>query len=44
MDFDTIVTIICFVLLVVSYAVKRYTTENVYLTYQDQRIGGSKNV
>ena len=34
MSFDTFVTIVCFVVLVVSYIAYRYSSENVYLKYQ----------
>lgn len=38
MDLDTFVILVSFVLLVVSGIVYRYSTENVRLTYVDQRI------
>lgn len=34
MSFDTFVTVVCFVGVVVSYAAYRYFSENVYLKYQ----------
>ena len=40
MSFDTFICICCLVLGVVSYALYRYTSENVYLKYKDQ--GGLK--
>lgn len=42
MDFDTFVTIVCFVGAAISYGLMRYFEENVYMTYKDQRVGGKK--
>lgn len=38
MSFDTFVIIICLVGLVVSYATCRYFSENVYITFVDQKV------
>ena len=38
MSFDTLVTIICLVVFVVSCGVYHYFRENVYLTFVDQRV------
>ena len=40
MTLDTFLTIVSFVGLVVCWAGYRYFSENVYLTYKDQRVGG----
>lgn len=40
MSFDTFITIVCLVGAVVCYAGYRYFSENVKLTYKDQRVGG----
>jgi len=42
MNLDTFLGIVCIVGAVVCYAVYRYTSENVKLTYKDQRVGGKK--
>jgi hypothetical protein len=39
MSLDTLITIVCFVGLVVGYVGYRYFRENVKLTYKDQRVG-----
>lgn len=40
MDLETILAIMCFIGAAVCYAVLRYLSENVKLTYKDQRVGG----
>ena len=42
MDFDTFVTIVCAIGTVVAYIAYRYFSENVYLTYKEQRIPQNK--
>ena len=42
MTLDTFVTIMCFVGLVVCWVGYRYFSENVYLTYKEQRIPQDK--
>lgn len=42
MSLDTFVIIICLVGLVVSYATYRYFSENVYITFVDQRVPQNK--
>ena len=42
MSFDTFVTIVCFAIAVVSYIAYRYFSENVYLTYKEQKIPQNK--
>lgn len=40
MEFEAVVSIVSLVLAVISYAGYRYFSENVKLTYKDQRVGG----
>ena len=42
MTLEDFIAILCLVGAVVCYAVYRYTSENVKLTYKDQRVGGKK--
>ena len=42
MSLETFITIVSFAVLVVSYIGYRYFSENVYLTYKDQRIPQDK--
>ncbi len=39
MDFDTFITIACIVGAVVCYVGYRYFSQNVKLTYKDQKVG-----
>ena len=39
MSLDTFIGIVCLVGAVLSYAAYRYFSENVYLSYKDQRVG-----
>ena len=43
MSLDTLIGIVCLVGTVVAYGVYRYFSENVKLTYKDQRVGGGRN-
>ena len=43
MTFDTFITIVCAVGAVLSYTGYRYFSENVKLTYKDQRVGGGRH-
>ena len=43
MTFDTFIAIVCLIGTVVCYAGYRYFSENVYLTYKDQRVGGARH-
>ena len=40
MTLDTFITIACFVVAAICYAGYRYFSENVYLKYKEQRVGG----
>lgn len=40
MDLDTFITIVCLVGSVVCWVGYRYFSENVKLTYKEQRVGG----
>lgn len=43
MSFDTFISIVCIVGAVLCYAGYRYFSENVYLSYKDQRVGGGRH-
>lgn len=43
MNLDTFLTIASLIATVVCYAGYRYFSENVYLTYKDQRVGGVRH-
>lgn len=43
MSGETFIGIVCLVGAVVAYVVYRYTSENVKLTYKDQRVGGGRH-
>lgn len=43
MSLDTFITIVCFVGLVVGCVGYRFFSENVKLTYKDQRVGGGRH-
>ena len=43
MSAETIIGIIGIVVAAVAYGVYRYTSENVKLTYKDQRVGGGRH-
>ena len=42
MGIDNFLIIVCAVLTVVGFIGHRYFSENVYLTYKDQKVGGGK--
>ena len=43
MTLDSFVTIVCIIATVVCYAGYHYFSENVKLTYKDQRVGGVRH-